>query len=86
MRRLQRQEIQQRLRRLETPGLVIGEFTLDDHAVVDGDTIRVAGLRTTLRLLAIDTEETFKSLAEPLAEVEFSLAFFRTHWRAPPLD
>ncbi|RLB53295.1 MAG: hypothetical protein DRI34_13625 [Deltaproteobacteria bacterium] len=64
VRRLQRQEIQQRLRRLETPGLVIGEFTLDDHAVVDGDTIRVAGLRTTLRLLAIDTEETFKSEAD----------------------
>ena len=34
VRRLQRQEIQQRLRRLETPGLVIGEFTLDDMLAV----------------------------------------------------
>ncbi|RME25915.1 MAG: hypothetical protein D6806_07085 [Deltaproteobacteria bacterium] len=61
VRRLKRGEIQQVLKRLETPGLVIGEFTLDRNPVVDGDTIRVAGLRTTLRLLAIDTEETFKS-------------------------
>jgi endonuclease YncB( thermonuclease family) len=61
VRRLQKAEVQKRLRQLETPGLVIGEFPLARGAVVDGDTIKVAGLDTSLRLLAIDTEETFKS-------------------------
>lgn len=61
VRRLHKAEVQERLRRLETPGLVIGEFPLARDAVVDGDTIKVAGLDTSLRLLAIDTEETFKS-------------------------
>ena len=40
---------------------VIGEFPLADHAVVDGDTVKVDGLDASLRLLGIDTEETFKS-------------------------
>jgi endonuclease YncB( thermonuclease family) len=35
-----------------------GDFKLD--RVVDGDTIRVKGLDSSLRLLGIDTEETFK--------------------------
>lgn len=49
----------------ETPGLVIGEFPLAArNAVVDGDTIHVQGLDASLRLLAIDTEETFKHEAE----------------------
>jgi endonuclease YncB( thermonuclease family) len=61
VRRLQKAEVQKRLRQLETPGLLIGEFPLARGAVVDGDTIKVAGLDTSLRLLAIDTEETFKS-------------------------
>ncbi len=42
-------------------GLVVGEFQIAGTAsVVDGDTIRVKGLDATLRLLGIDTEETFK--------------------------
>ncbi len=40
--------------------LYLGEFVLSDNAVVDGDTIRVVGLDSTLRLIGIDTEETFK--------------------------
>ncbi len=45
----------------EKPGLNMGEFDLaDGEAIIDGDTIRVRGLRSTLRLLSIDTEETFK--------------------------
>jgi endonuclease YncB( thermonuclease family) len=60
-RRLQKSEIQARLKAFETPGLLIGEFPLARGAVVDGDTIKVAGLDSSLRLLAIDTEETFKS-------------------------
>jgi len=40
------------------PDVVIGEFEL--QRVVDGDTVRVRGLDSSLRLLGIDTEETFK--------------------------
>lgn len=41
--------------------LVIGEFKLHpSYAILDGDTVRVVGLDATLRLLAVDTEETFK--------------------------
>ncbi|MEX1368825.1 MAG: thermonuclease family protein [Nannocystaceae bacterium] len=43
------------------PGLVVGQFRLASPSVVDGDTIKVVGIDGTLRLLAIDTEETFKS-------------------------
>ena len=47
--------------RFEQAGLDIGEFPIDGaNAVVDGDTIKVKGLNASLRLLAIDTEETFK--------------------------
>lgn len=42
--------------------LVIGEFPL--MKVTDGDTIRVAGLDASLRLLGLDTEETFKRKSE----------------------
>ncbi len=63
-RRLTRAEVQQRLKKLETPGLVIGDFPLARNAVIDGDTIKVSGLSSTLRLLAIDTEETFKNDAD----------------------
>ena len=42
-------------------GLILGEFPLKQDAIVDGDTIKVDGLDASLRLLGIDTEETFKS-------------------------
>jgi endonuclease YncB( thermonuclease family) len=61
VRRLRKAEVQKRLLKLETPGLLIGEFPLARNAVVDGDTVKVAGLDTSMRLLGIDTEETFKS-------------------------
>ncbi len=51
----------------ESPSeLVLGEFPLarQKKAILDGDTIRVEGLEGSLRLLAIDTEETFKSDAQ----------------------
>ncbi len=60
-RRLKKSEIQKRLKAFETPGVLVGEFPLARRAIVDGDTVRVAGLDTSTRLLAIDTEETFKS-------------------------
>ncbi len=47
--------------RITPPGLLIGEYNLPTHAVVDGDTIKVIGLDSSLRLLAIDSEETFKN-------------------------
>lgn len=52
--------VEESLKRFEESGLVIGEYSLARDAVVDGDTIKVKGLKSSLRLLAIDTEETFK--------------------------
>ncbi|NJK33305.1 MAG: thermonuclease family protein [Deltaproteobacteria bacterium] len=41
--------------------MLLGEYPLAKNAIVDGDTIKVDGLDASLRLLGIDTEETFKS-------------------------
>ncbi|HEY4180056.1 MAG TPA: thermonuclease family protein [Kofleriaceae bacterium] len=57
--RYSRDQAQKSLAKLEQPGLTLGEFTMTK--VVDGDTIRVDGLDSSLRLLGIDTEETFKN-------------------------
>ncbi|HEY5951062.1 MAG TPA: hypothetical protein VIV40_36475, partial [Kofleriaceae bacterium] len=57
--RYSRKAAQKSLLKLETPGLVIGEFKVTK--ITDGDTIRVDGLDSSLRLLGMDTEETFKS-------------------------
>jgi endonuclease YncB( thermonuclease family) len=59
-RRYNRARVQESLARLETPGLVMGEFALARKPVLDGDTISVEGLDSTLRLLALDAEETLK--------------------------
>ena len=55
-------ETAQKLAKLEElPGLLVGELPVDGaNSVVDGDTLKVKGLDSSLRLLAIDTEETFK--------------------------
>ena len=58
--RYSRERVQASLKRLETPGLVLGEFALAGKPVIDGDTVRVEGLDSTLRLLALDCEETLK--------------------------
>ena len=53
------------LNKLETVSLELGEFPIEgSQAVIDGDTIRVRGLDSSLRLLAIDAEETFKHADE----------------------
>ena len=57
--RYQRQQAQASLKKLGAPGLVLGEFNLTK--VLDGDTIRVDGLDSSLRLNGLDTEETFKN-------------------------
>ena len=62
--RYDRAQVQEALSRLESPGLVIGEFNLAPKGVVDGDTLKVRGLDQSLRLLAIDTEETYKRKAD----------------------
>ena len=41
-------------------GFILGTFRLAPNGVIDGDTIKVKGLDSSLRLLSIDTEETFK--------------------------
>jgi len=56
----------------EPPGaeLVLGMYDLETplkRAVIDGDTVRVKGLDATLRLVGIDTEETFKHEDEKTA-------------------
>ncbi|MEE8408130.1 MAG: thermonuclease family protein [Myxococcota bacterium] len=48
-------------------GLVVGGYALAPGGIEDGDTISVVGIEQSLRLLAIDTEETFKKEAERLA-------------------
>ncbi|RME74420.1 MAG: hypothetical protein D6776_05275 [Planctomycetota bacterium] len=53
------------------PALVIGEFQLAPGGVIDGDTLRVKGLRRPLRLLMLDTEEVLHGddLDAPLAKL-----------------
>ena len=59
--RFTRDETSGLLKKLEVVSLELGEFPFDGpSAVIDGDTVRVKGLQSSLRLLAIDTEETFK--------------------------
>ena len=62
--RYDRTQAQAALRKFEKPGLLIGEFALQRKGVVDGDTIKVEGLDTSIRLLAIDTEEKFWTAEE----------------------
>lgn len=59
--RFTRDETSGLLKKLEVVSLELGEFPIDGpSAVIDGDTIRVKGLQASMRLLGIDTEETFK--------------------------
>jgi endonuclease YncB( thermonuclease family) len=67
-RRYDQKQLQQRLGAVEKPGLIIGEFALaQKNPVIDGDTIRVEGLDSSLRLLGLDAEETFKKEPEKRA-------------------
>jgi endonuclease YncB( thermonuclease family) len=59
--RYTREQASALLKRLEVVSVELGEFPIDGaSSVIDGDTIRVKGLQSSMRLLAIDTEETFK--------------------------
>jgi endonuclease YncB( thermonuclease family) len=60
--RYSRKQAQKSLQKLELPGIVVGEFHVSK--IVDGDTIRVDGLDSSLRLIGDDTEETFKNEAD----------------------
>ncbi len=60
--RYTRKQAQKSLGKLEQPGIVVGEFHLTK--IVDGDTVKVDGLDSSLRLIGDDTEETFKNEAD----------------------
>lgn len=63
--RYTREQAASLLKRFETVSLELGEFPIQGAtSVVDGDTIKVQGLETSLRLLALDAEETFKHADE----------------------
>ncbi len=66
--RFTKDETRSLLKRLETVSLELGEFPIAGaSSVLDGDTIKVNGLAASLRLLGIDTEETFKKDSERVA-------------------
>ncbi len=83
-RRYAREDAQETLATLESPELLLGEMALASDGVVDGDTLKVEGLDTTLRLLAIDTEETFKKEKDRRA-VEADWAGYRVAQRGERL-
>ncbi len=62
VRRYDRTQLAKSLDNPDKSPLLLGTFPL--LKVIDGDTIKVGGLDSTLRLLAIDTEETFKKEKE----------------------
>lgn len=62
VRRFDRAAIAASLAQGDRPALLLGEFPLTK--VTDGDTIKVDGLDASLRLLGLDTEETFKRKSE----------------------
>ena len=67
--------------------VVLGEYPLARavDAVVDGDTIRVDGLDKSLRLIGIDTEETYKSpKLEALARRDWKAYLARVNEGADP--
>ena len=60
--RYDREQLHASLARPDHGALVLGTFPLTK--VIDGDTIRVAGLDQSHRLIGLDTEETFKKEKE----------------------
>jgi len=62
---------------LEREGLIIGEYRLSTEPVIDGDTIRVEGIKGSLRLLSIDTEERFHGKSDRVAAAEDFEAYLR---------
>ena len=57
----ERYTVQRAFGGLAAEGLELGDYAIGSDAVVDGDTIEVIGADQSLRLLGIDTEETFKN-------------------------
>jgi hypothetical protein len=80
--RYNRKQAQKTLQKLEQPGILVGEFKLSK--VVDGDTIWVEGLDKSLRLLGIDTEETFKKEADRRAFENGAESYFKEQRGASP--
>ena len=63
---------------VEKEGLLIGEFPLAPNPVIDGDTIRVEGIETSIRLLSLDTEERFHGNAERAAATKDFEGYLKT--------
>jgi len=80
--RYSRKAAQHSLGQLEQPGLVLGEFELTK--IVDGDTIKVDGLDSSLRLLGIDTEESFKTEADRRGAADGLAAYMAAKRGASP--
>lgn len=59
-------------------GLLIGEFRLAEDPVIDGDTIRVEGIESSVRLLSLDSEERFHGKRERKAAEEDFEVYLRT--------
>lgn len=66
-----------RVAELQNDDLLIGEFRLDPHPVIDGDTIRVEGIDSSIRLIALDTEERFHGKSDPVAASEDFAAYLQ---------
>ena len=58
-------------------GLLVAVLPLGASPVIDGDTIRVEGLDDAVRLLSIDTEETFHGKADRAAAAKDFQAYLR---------
>jgi endonuclease YncB( thermonuclease family) len=61
----------------EREGLLVAVLPLGASPVIDGDTIRVKGLERSVRLLSIDTEETFHGNADRAAAAKDFEAYLR---------
>jgi endonuclease YncB( thermonuclease family) len=63
---------------VDREGLLIGEFRLPENPVIDGDTIRVEGIESSVRLLSLDSEERFHGKRERSAAEEDFEAYLKT--------
>ena len=67
--------------KVDTEGLLIGEYRLSTKPVIDGDTIRVEGIEGSIRLLSIDTEETFHGKKDRAAAAKDFDAYLKSKKR-----
>lgn len=66
---------------VDREGLLIGELPLAPNPIIDGDTIRVEGIESSVRLLSLDTEERLHGSRERAQAAE-DFAAYRARRRA----